>query len=660
MYLSFLKIRYKKQNLKKSLEKNKLRVGRKSYLYRNIQNYSINYLRRRLIILHNRVFFFRYFKYLKKNKLLFNQLKQKKNFYTYKFKTVYIKYFKSNYNLLNIISSKFFFKKNIEKNYYSYFFSKKKIPNWLLTYIIKSYKYYPTRIFNRLKKKLKSYQYFINKKINNIYCYWYKVKYLKKTKPLAVINSAFNYNMYRGLLYRKTFFKIPKFFFFFRWYRLRLFAFNNIPDFFFLFKKLFLIKLKKKIRRKVFSLFLIYRFPKLSLKKFNIYARNRKWYRSRLPMFAQLNLIYRFLLYRGVYMLIGNHKHLLPRITFSGYMMPYLITKNRKSFWRNFCKCFTLFNYSYLSNNNNFSYLLFSKLIKLSLFKNIFVEIGWAVATRLVFNKKLLYNKFSNYYFSTKTLLIPNFYFNKIYNLSNVNSYFNHMLNNYTSFYFSDFFQKNKKKKKIIRIHKQEITAMRWIRETLKNFFIEKPKRAWFITRFCKYFEKVKTAGIQYLLWLELRLPIILIRSKVVYLLDDAYDLIKNGYVFINGNVCLNINYTVKVYDRIQLGLTKSLHLYHRNLLNNVISKYKKLPAYVYSRFSGKSKFETVRRNTSARWPLKALWFRTDIPRYLEVDYITMTIFVLYYPLCLKDIFPFYYLHLKFLSSRCYNWRFFH
>lgn len=129
MYLSFLKIRHKKQYLKKSLKKNKLIVNRKNYLYRNVSNYNINYLRRRLIVLHNRVFFFRYFNYLKKNKLLFNQLKQKKDFYIYKLKTVYIKYFKNNYNLLNIISSKFFFKKNIEKNYYNYFFSKKKIPN---------------------------------------------------------------------------------------------------------------------------------------------------------------------------------------------------------------------------------------------------------------------------------------------------------------------------------------------------------------------------------------------------------------------------------------------------------------------------------------------------------------------------------------------------
>ena len=98
-----------------------------------------------------------------------------------------------------------------------------------------------------------------------------------------------------------------------------------------------------------------------------------------------------------------------------------------------------------------------------------------------------------------------------------------------------------------------------------------------------------------------MRLSIILIRCKIVYLVEDAYELIRGGLVYVNGKVCLNVMYIIQLHDRIQFGLTKSFHLYHRELLSNALVKYRRLPAYVYSRYSGKNKFEMVRRDISAR-----------------------------------------------------------
>jgi hypothetical protein len=59
-------------------------------------------------------------------------------------------------------------------------------------------------------------------------------------------------------------------------------------------------------------------------------------------------------------------------------------------------------------------------------------------------------------------------------------------------------------------------------------------------------------------------------------------------------------------------------------------------------------------------WSLNLIWKKLDIPKYLEIDFLTMTIFVLYKPLHIKDIFPYYLLYTKFLTSRCYNWRFYY
>lgn len=605
-------------------------------------------------------FFYIYFNKLKRLKRYFKRNSVNK-YYTYIIKHIHIKYFK--HNNFNNFKSKVQYRLNIEERYWSRFLKPGKAVHWLPLYIVRNYKYRLWRNFNKFQKNLRGFRYNFDWRTNNILMHWYKHRYFLKRPykqfQFKLIKPVVKYAFYNMLLRKNYFFTTSKFFCFFKFYALNSFVLN-IQSFGYLFKRIWLLRVFKNVKRENFFLFLLYRFPSFNLETFKTYAWRRAWSRYNLPMFAQMQLIYNFIKYRGVFILIGKYSDSAISMTFSGYKTPFIVTKSRKSFWRDISKCFALYNYSYFSTNNNVGHILFPKLVKLNLFRNVFVEIGWSVASRIVLGKKFMYDKFSNYYLSSKSLIVSNFYFNGENLLGNINSYFTHLLNNYTSYNFNYYFKKQTLKKKPISMHRHELTSMRWIRDNIKSFFIEKFKRTWFITRFCKYYEKVSTAGIKNLLWIEMQLSIILIRCKIVYLLEDSYELIKSGFVFINGHICYDPKYIVKLHDRIQFGLSKSFHLYHRELLSNALVKYKRLPSYVYSRFSGKNKFEMVHRDISARWPLKALWVKNDIPRHLEVDYLTMTIFVLYYPLYLKDIFPYYYLHIKFLSARCYNWRFFH
>jgi hypothetical protein len=57
-------------------------------------------------------------------------------------------------------------------------------------------------------------------------------------------------------------------------------------------------------------------------------------------------------------------------------------------------------------------------------------------------------------------------------------------------------------------------------------------------------------------------------------------------------------------------------------------------------------------------WVLRFMYFRDDLPKFLEVDYLSMTLVILYKP---YNFIEYDFYSLKFMSSylsRLYNWKF--
>jgi ribosomal protein S4 len=106
---------------------------------------------------------------------------------------------------------------------------------------------------------------------------------------------------------------------------------------------------------------------------------------------------------------------------------------------------------------------------------------------------------------------------------------------------------------------------------------------------------------------MELSLVSLLLRCKLAYTLDDAVDLIKEGFVFVNGFVCYDERYEISQYDRIQFGLSTALHLYHRELLSYIRESYRELVPYVYSRINIDYKKNKQRKNIKAHWPVQLI-----------------------------------------------------
>jgi ribosomal protein S4 len=73
---------------------------------------------------------------------------------------------------------------------------------------------------------------------------------------------------------------------------------------------------------------------------------------------------------------------------------------------------------------------------------------------------------------------------------------------------------------------------------------------------------------------LEFHLFNILLRSHLVFFLNDLFFFIKNNYIYVNGNIVNNPFFKINVGDRIQLIIFKNYYLFFKS---NLLIFYKNL-----------------------------------------------------------------------------------
>lgn len=178
-----------------------------------------------------------------------------------------------------------------------------------------------------------------------------------------------------------------------------------------------------------------------------------------------------------------------------------------------------------------------------------------------------------------------------------------------------------------------------------------------------KIFKKISKKKMNFFFkhcYLELSLVFILLRSKFALNFNDSKWLINNGFVFVNGLSCYNLYYILKKNDRVQIILEKNEFINFREHISSSITRRYRM-AYTLSKYqlTLNQPYKTQPKN-KRKWLIKSLWNSTDIPKFLEVDFITNTIFVIYEPLSYKDIFPFFFSELKLAIIKLYNWKYYH
>ena len=148
----------------------------------------------------------------------------------------------------------------------------------------------------------------------------------------------------------------------------------------------------------------------------------------------------------------------------------------------------------------------------------------------------------------------------------------------------------------------------------------------------------------------------ILIQSHFFFFINDINFFLKNKFIFVNNKNVSNKFFELKVNDCIKLVSFNSYFDY----ISNIYKFFKKKKSKIkYKRWKS-FKLQT-KPSSSKRWLPnflnKFLFYKLDIPKYLEVDFFTLTVIYLYNE---KNKMYKNKIFLKFISFymvKMYNWK---
>ena len=174
-----------------------------------------------------------------------------------------------------------------------------------------------------------------------------------------------------------------------------------------------------------------------------------------------------------------------------------------------------------------------------------------------------------------------------------------------------------------------------------------------YLSRFHKFI-KFKTFLIR-----EMTLTNILIKSRIITETSIINFLIKNNLIYINGMLTNNNTQQIFVGDFIQLTLNLKYYIIFKWLFNlsiKKINRLKKLSKKKYSRFSSLN--DKKKSYNLPKWILFSKNSYDDVPKFLEIDYFTLSIFVIYEPFLWSDLNVYNIIDNKFSIINIYNWKY--
>jgi len=158
----------------------------------------------------------------------------------------------------------------------------------------------------------------------------------------------------------------------------------------------------------------------------------------------------------------------------------------------------------------------------------------------------------------------------------------------------------------------------------------------------------------------ELCLFIFLNKINFALNLDDSEFLIRNGYVFLNGVVCYNPYLTLNLFDRIQLINCNDEYIQHRFLMSTNTTKKARMWFTIKKLSLTQGRHYKTQPNLRKKWPIKVLWHLSDLPRFVEIDFLTFTAIIIYKPAGHADLLKFLKEDYKPEFFRMYNWKYYY
>ena len=181
-------------------------------------------------------------------------------------------------------------------------------------------------------------------------------------------------------------------------------------------------------------------------------------------------------------------------------------------------------------------------------------------------------------------------------------------------------------KDSILELKKNFLSLVKQNRHLLSFFFFKKTKRQKTVTKQFYYFKTKKQ-----LCFTKLNLFFLLLSSQLVFTYHDAFYLISSNCVFVNHiSVVFYKNFNMlKSGDFVSIVLNKHYYIYYFSFFEHINNIKFKLYKKVLS----------LRKNSLNFYKQKSMYYsnkfnlfnqiNTGVPVYLEVDFFTLTFFIL-------------------------------
>ena len=136
----------------------------------------------------------------------------------------------------------------------------------------------------------------------------------------------------------------------------------------------------------------------------------------------------------------------------------------------------------------------------------------------------------------------------------------------------------------------------------------------------------------------------------------------EKNFIFLNGRSLPDLNTQVVPADFIQLIISNWFYIYNRWITNTTLLRMRKFKRLVYRKgMANKYKIIKLRKQKSRytpKWIYYSRFDHSDIKTYFEVDYFTISMFVLYNPYILDYSAPDDTIDLRISIYKMYNWKY--
>lgn len=683
---------------KKSIRKNLIFSYIKNNFYFNKNNKNLNIFSNNLT--NKKILINNYF-YLKKLNINYSNLNyitklntsfNFKNSYDWFFSKPYI--FLNNYKISRVLSTySNSLVINLYKNYFKFFNSMKKF-NFLLKFrnhtdlFFKNF-HYNTRLSN---KSNNNNLYTVFYSMSNTFSFFsFKNLYLYETFP--IIRSKINKNKTKNLWFfrnniKTKYLKKNKFFFKnFNMNSLKIKSlsyssvFNGTPS-----------KLSKRLKKyaiwtSVYNFFKFKKIFRLNWQKVSIYFKNTKFCNN---IYAKFNVtltyfwnnsilskifIFEFSIFLNTLPFIKNINN-NPKISniINNLNKLFFVSKERNSFVLN--------RYGFLFITDIFPNLFHKSRFFYNL-KKLIYSFSYKNETQKYILKRYIRNNFNVSFYNTNPINnmfnFNNHSANSIFNDFNLTFFDNYMKkNNELLFIFNqNFFQSknwtyfhnqiNSNKNnfndesnfiiKRVKFKPGYMNLWREVRNTFKSSLMLNFRYQYKLTNYLsKYnkFIKFKT-----FLFSEMRLINILIRSRILPDHSICYLFIKNNLIYLNGIICCNCNFQIFIGDFIQLIINLKYYILYKWLINLSLKKKNRLKNISKKKSNPSiNSDEKKRSNSLPKWILFSKNSIDDVAKFLEVDYFTLSIMILYEPFLWSDLNTYNLIDQRFAVINLYNWKY--